>query len=654
MFLMIASVELKANCPDCLAYSSDSYFCAKKEGQYGTFIYDRTTCERFRFTGMNVRALARLDNGELENTLTEAADLGAAVIRFFAPNDGLSNYEAIQRVKYVLSFARSYEADPRVQNMKFVIVLVNFYGDNASYEQDTKKYYPKITDGSPNPYEINGNDLSILKSEWFDPDSNISYTKTYQTWVEELTSSIGQDVYAEEYQKRILSFELGNELSYSGLSFTPMSDFISDITSTIKNNMPKTLVSLGSLSTYHTLNGNTSTSDLGAFREAVYKKTGDNSTDMKDKVDFMTLHNYNNEWSPSNTQFGGYKRQDEDIIYAQDNDIPWLVEEFGYNGNDCWFPYYDDNGNLQYRYGGYDGGTWDNPPDGGNSHNIACTQPEGENSKNRACNIEKGLFIYSDAGAMGVMAWGFNPPFRDENGDYEIGDGTANYDRGIGGKETEFDVVYARDYKYLETTWRRGATAFRGLDYFYECETDMVLANDPSSGMNNITCVSPDDMEVKHTISSDVNITYRASDGIDFTIDGVAGYDAPIGANVKAEIRESTCLDCNDLTPTCLSCYDPEIPKLQNSESGQYQFTIQPNPFNTQTEIIFTLTEDAPVTIHVTDIMGKHVATLTDSEMKTVGEHTAIFDGRQYPAGTYITHIQVGEYRGTQKMILVK
>jgi len=53
-------------------------------------------------------------------------------------------------------------------------------------------------------------------------------------------------------------------------------------------------------------------------------------------------------------------------------------------------------------------------------------------------------------------------------------------------------------------------------------------------------------------------------------------------------------------------------------------------------------------------MMGRHITTLVDGETKTTGEHTVIFDGSSYPAGMYMTHIQVGEYNGTQKMILAK
>lgn len=79
-----------------------------------------------------------------------------------------------------------------------------------------------------------------------------------------------------------------------------------------------------------------------------------------------------------------------------------------------------------------------------------------------------------------------------------------------------------------------------------------------------------------------------------------------------------------------------------------------PNPFTGQTTIEFTLPKDSPVTLFVTDAMGRQVEVLMNHETSTAGTHQVIFDGNQYAAGMYYYTLQAGEYNSTQKMILIK
>ncbi len=79
-----------------------------------------------------------------------------------------------------------------------------------------------------------------------------------------------------------------------------------------------------------------------------------------------------------------------------------------------------------------------------------------------------------------------------------------------------------------------------------------------------------------------------------------------------------------------------------------------PNPFSQQTTIEFDLPKDVPVTLFVSDMMGKRVAVILDAEQRHSGAHQVTFDGSAYPAGMYYYTIQAGEYTVTKKMILSK
>jgi len=95
-------------------------------------------------------------------------------------------------------------------------------------------------------------------------------------------------------------------------------------------------------------------------------------------------------------------------------------------------------------------------------------------------------------------------------------------------------------------------------------------------------------------------------------------------------------------------------PKQEIESTEQVNIRNYPNPFTGQTTIEFTLTEDSPVTLWVTDAMGRKVAVLKDGESTFAGTHEVYFDGSNHSAGMYYYTIQAGEYTGTQKMILLR
>jgi len=96
------------------------------------------------------------------------------------------------------------------------------------------------------------------------------------------------------------------------------------------------------------------------------------------------------------------------------------------------------------------------------------------------------------------------------------------------------------------------------------------------------------------------------------------------------------------------------------TECGRYDMSAGiymnnfPNPFRNNTIIEFTLEHESPVTLTVTDLVGKQVAVLLDKAYKASGTHQLVFEGKNYQSGVYYYTIQAGEYTGTQKMMLIK
>ncbi|MCK4271425.1 T9SS type A sorting domain-containing protein [bacterium] len=83
-----------------------------------------------------------------------------------------------------------------------------------------------------------------------------------------------------------------------------------------------------------------------------------------------------------------------------------------------------------------------------------------------------------------------------------------------------------------------------------------------------------------------------------------------------------------------------------------------PNPFNASTRITFQVPGPSRVELRIFNIRGQEVRTLLD-ENKTAGGHLLLWDGTDdrgeaVASGIYFCQMRAGEYRRTQKMLLLR
>lgn len=84
------------------------------------------------------------------------------------------------------------------------------------------------------------------------------------------------------------------------------------------------------------------------------------------------------------------------------------------------------------------------------------------------------------------------------------------------------------------------------------------------------------------------------------------------------------------------------------------QLSNYPNPFNKQTTIEFTLTNDRKATLYISDITGKQVKKILLNEVRQSGINTFTFDASDYPSGVYYYTIQTQKQTTTQKMLITR
>ena len=100
---------------------------------------------------------------------------------------------------------------------------------------------------------------------------------------------------------------------------------------------------------------------------------------------------------------------------------------------------------------------------------------------------------------------------------------------------------------------------------------------------------------------------------------------------------------------------------ISNFNTSLDRFVLKdnyPNPFNPLTLINYELPSDGLVNITIYDMMGRVVNALVNGSQtagyKSVQWNATNNQGQPVSAGVYFYTIQIGEYRQTKKMILLK
>lgn len=79
-----------------------------------------------------------------------------------------------------------------------------------------------------------------------------------------------------------------------------------------------------------------------------------------------------------------------------------------------------------------------------------------------------------------------------------------------------------------------------------------------------------------------------------------------------------------------------------------------PNPFNPTTNIRFSLSNTAPVSLNIYDITGRLVSTVIQEELYNSGRHTVQFNAANLASGVYIYRLNVNGEVFTKKLTLIK
>jgi hypothetical protein len=98
-----------------------------------------------------------------------------------------------------------------------------------------------------------------------------------------------------------------------------------------------------------------------------------------------------------------------------------------------------------------------------------------------------------------------------------------------------------------------------------------------------------------------------------------------------------------------------EIPRLARPGSPVLSFVgNEPNPSRLWTEIRYSLSTPAPVSLSIYDVQGRRVASLLDRESQAAGAHAVSLRTEGWAPGCYLYRLEAGGGITTRKMLILR
>ncbi len=412
----------------------------------------QTTGARYRFIGINARELAYLGDqnpalpkyelyrvdltgahpGIIQHQLEAASRMGVKVVRIFAPRS-YDAYTDIQTLNDILSandkllaVSRILEEYQRIQPLKYLIVLTDFYVAAPGFnvynlhcpgyaEHDFSDPLCVALESRP-PH---------LKPDWFRQGftqptfGEGSYRQYVETLIEHYNDVISFPVNTGDWRgiqvigslagqvqikpEQILAWELGNELQVDDpqQALPIMQSFVQDMACFIREvDQHPRLVASGFVSTFHATNGQSrDPAQLYDLRCA----------DGQPVFDLGTIHGYNNQWSIPRAaplpdyerNFGDRLEQYIDYRWFAAQRLPFLMEELGFTGGNG--PRADE-ACMDGTYPITDV-VWSGDPIWGDGSGQDTPLPRTDLTRGPA--VSAALDRFFELGASGVMPWAF-------------------------------------------------------------------------------------------------------------------------------------------------------------------------------------------------------------------------------------------------------
>ncbi len=93
-------------------------------------------------------------------------------------------------------------------------------------------------------------------------------------------------------------------------------------------------------------------------------------------------------------------------------------------------------------------------------------------------------------------------------------------------------------------------------------------------------------------------------------------------------------------------------PNSKQLKPNSTQLNVYPNPTDGKATIEYILDKETELSVYITDLLGKKIATLISNERQEKGSHQLDFDATHLPNGTYLVNLNIKGVNTSTKMIL--
>jgi hypothetical protein len=109
-----------------------------------------------------------------------------------------------------------------------------------------------------------------------------------------------------------------------------------------------------------------------------------------------------------------------------------------------------------------------------------------------------------------------------------------------------------------------------------------------------------------------------------------------------------------DYSDTIFVDFITAVLELSEIPVNEYRlYNNYPNPFNNNTIIKFSISENTPVSLRIFDILGKEIAVLLEEE-KSIGVYSIPFTAPDLTSGVYFYQLVTRNYKESKKFVLIK
>ena len=160
------------------------------------------------------------------------------------------------------------------------------------------------------------------------------------------------------------------------------------------------------------------------------------------------------------------------------------------------------------------------------------------------------------------------------------------------------------------------------------------------------------ELDAKTINDGPVGMHFTLDDGTDYLVGNIYALGAPVAMPSVAG-KKTVMPEQQEITPKT----DPAAAVPTEARITALT-SIQPNPFNPQTTVHFSLPKSERVRIAIHDVTGALVRQLVDETMPS-GQHQARWDGKSdrgtgVTSGVYFVRMMAGSYSEVRKIVMLK